>query len=63
MSGTGWGTLPEVHDGTGDPLGGSGRVGGPSGRLGRVGRPSRWSGTGWWTLGEIGTGRETLLEV
>ena len=40
MSGTGWGTLLEVHDGMGDPLGGSGWVGEPSWRFRR----------GWETL-------------
>ena len=39
--GTGLGTLGEVQDGSGDPLGGPGRVWGPSGRSG-TGRGTHW---------------------
>ena len=63
-SGTGWGTLWEVWDGLGDPLGGPGRVGGPS----------RWSGMSCEVLQKVrelvkrssrgsGTGRGTLSRV
>ena len=44
------GALREVCDGSGDPQGGTGRVGGPSDR----------SGKGWGTVEGFGTGRRTL---
>ena len=47
---TGWGTLGEVRDGSEDPRGGPGRVGGPLER----------SGMGRGTLGKV---RRTLREV
>ena len=79
--GKGWGTLPkvrdgsstlwEVRDGSRDPRGSSGRVGGPSVRYGtgrgtlgdvRDGRPSRRSGMGRGTVGEVRDRSEDPIE-
>ena len=56
-------TLEEVRDGSGDPRGGSGRVGGPSWRFGTVRRTLGRSETGLVTLQKFGTVRWTILEV
>ena len=66
-------SLLEVHDRSGDPRGGMGRVRRTSGDLGRVERPSGRSETsqktlgefwdGWGTLGEVWDGLKTLGEV
>ena len=67
----GRGTYGEVWDGTGDPQGGPGRVGGPSkksgtcqGTLGEVrdgsGDPRAGPGRVWEHLGRYGTGLGTL---
>ena len=66
-TGTGRGTLPEVLDGSGDPLGSPNGLGepfrrsetgqgNPWGGLGRVGRLFGWSVTGRGTLGEVWNG-------
>ena len=53
-SGTGRGTLEEVQDGSRDPPGGPGRVGGPSGKSWKEqGIPGMFV-TGQRTLGEVG---------
>ena len=69
-SGTGWGTLREVRNGSGDLLAGSRRVRGPSGWCGTSRGTLGMFVTGQGTHGEIrdglgrcGTGRETLEKV
>ena len=52
---TGQETFREVRDGSGDPRGGLGQVGGPLGRSSTIKEPSGRSGTGQETL--EGTGR------
>ena len=59
-SGTGRGTLGEVRDGSGDPLGGQRRVGDPWGGLKRVGGHLGIVGTGRGTLGEVRDGSGEL---
>ena len=62
-SGTDWGTFGVVWDGSGDPLGGPGQVGGPSGRSGTGRGTIRevWDEFGY--PGEIRDGSWTFSEV
>ena len=50
--------VEEVRDGSRDPRGRPGRVGGPSGGMGRVKGPLKWSGMGRETFREVQNGLE-----